>query len=306
MSKAKAANKPFFLWLNPTRMHVVTHLSPKYEAMRNSKNGWTEQEAGMAQLDDNVGAVMQYLKDNGLDDNTIVLFTSDNGAEQFTWPDGGQTPFAMAKGTVMEGGFRTPAIIRWPGHVPANSIQNGIFSGLDWLPTFLDIAGNPNINDQLLKGVKVGDRTYKNHLDGYDQLAAITGKGDSVRHEIYYFGESTLGAVRIDDFKYRFIQQPEGWVGDKTHPDMPILTNLRLDPYERTGWAGDGAAQGSMQYWDWFKYEFWRFVFVQQQVGKLAQTAIDYPPMQKGASFNLDALKAELAKKAAQAGEANQ
>jgi len=301
MNKAKAANKPFFLWLNPTRMHVVTHLSPKYEAMRNSKNGWTEQEAGMAQLDDNVGAVMQYLKDNGLDDNTIVLFTSDNGAEQFTWPDGGQTPFAMAKGTVMEGGFRTPAIIRWPGHIPANSIQNGIFSGLDWLPTFLDIAGNPNINDQLLKGVKVGDRTYKNHLDGYNQLAAITGKGESVRHEIYYFGESTLGAVRIDDFKYRFIQQPEGWVGDKTHPDMPILTNLRLDPYERTGWAGDGAAKGSMQYWDWFRYEFWRFVFVQQQVGKLAQTAIDYPPMQRGASFNLDALKAELAKKASEA-----
>jgi len=304
MSKAKAANKPFFLWLNPTRMHVVTHLSPKYEAMRNSKNGWTEQEAGMAQLDDNVGAVMQYLKDNGLDDNTIVLFTTDNGAEQFTWPDGGQTPFAMAKGTVMEGGFRVPAILRWPGHVPAGSIQNGIFSGLDWLPTFLDAAGNKQITDQLLKGVKVGDQTYKNHLDGYDQMAAITGNGPSVRHEIYYFGESTLGAVRIDDFKYRFIQQPEGWVGDKTHVDMPILTNLRLDPYERTGWASDGAARGSMQYWDWFRYEFWRFVFVQQQVAKLAQTAIDYPPMQKGASFNLDALKAELAKKAAEAATA--
>ncbi len=301
MNKARAANKPFFLWLNPTRMHVVTHLSPKYEAMRNSKNGWTEQEAGMAQLDDNVGAVMQYLKDNGLDDNTIVMFTTDNGAEQFTWPDGGQTPFAMAKGTVMEGGFRCPAIIRWPGHVPANSIQNGIFSGLDWLPTFLDAAGNPHINDQLLAGVKIGDRTYKNHLDGYDQMDAITGKGPSVRHEVYYFGESTLGAVRIDDFKYRFIEQPQGWVGEKTHPDMPILTNLRLDPYERTGWASNGAAEGSMQYWDWFRYEFWRFVFVQQQVAKLAQTAIDYPPMQKGASFNLDALKAELAKKAAQA-----
>jgi len=308
ITKAKAANKPFFLWLNPTRMHVVTHLSPKYEAMRNSKNGWTEQEAGMAQLDDNVGAVMQYLKDNGLDDNTIVMFTSDNGAEQFTWPDGGQTPFAMAKGTVMEGGFRTPAILRWPGHVPANSIQNGIFSGLDWLPTFLDAAGNSHINDQLLQGLTVGDRTYKNHLDGYDQMEAITGKGPSARHEIYYFGESTLGAVRIDDFKYRFIQQPEGWVGDKTHPDMPILTNLRLDPYERTGWAGNGAAKGSMQYWDWFRYEFWRFVFVQQEVAKLAKTAIDYPPMQKGASFNLDALKAELAKKMAdaQAGAASQ
>jgi arylsulfatase A-like enzyme len=306
MNKAKSSNQPFFLWLNPTRMHVVTHLSPKYEAMRNSKNGWTEQEAGMAELDDEVGSVMQYLKDNGLDDNTIVMFTTDNGAEQFTWPDGGQTPFAMAKGTVMEGGFRTPAIIRWPGHIPANSIQNGIFSGLDWLPTFLDAAGNPQINDQLLKGVKIGDRTYKNHLDGYDQMDAITGKGPSARHEIFYFGESTLGAVRIDDFKYTFIEQPKGWVGEKTHQDMPILTNLRLDPYERTGWAGKGAAEGSMQYWDWFKYEFWRFVFVQQQVGKLAQTAIDYPPMQKGASFNLDALKEELAKKAAEAAAAHQ
>jgi len=301
MNKAKAANKPFFLWLNPTRMHVVTHLSPKYEAMRNSKNGWTEQEAGMAQLDDNVGAVMQYLKDNGLDDNTIVLFTTDNGAEQFTWPDGGQTPFAMAKGTVMEGGFRVPAIIRWPGHIPADSIQNGIFSGLDWLPTFLDAAGNKQINDQLLAGVKIGDRTYKNHLDGYDQMDAITGKGPSVRREIFYFGESTLGAVRIDDFKYRFIDQPKGWIGDKTHPDMPILTNLRLDPYERTGWPESEVADGSIQYWDWFRYEFWRFVFVQQQVAKLAKTALDYPPMQKGASFNLDALKAELAKKAAEA-----
>ena len=251
---------------------------------------------------------MQYLKDNGLDDNTIVMFTTDNGTEQFTWPDGGQTPFALAKGTIMEGGFRVPAILRWPGHVPANSIQNGIFSGLDWLPSFLTAAGNPNINDQLLKSVKVGDRTYKNHLDGYDQTDAITGKGPSVRHEIYYFGESTLGAVRIDDFKYRFIEQPKGWPGEKVHVDMPILTNLRLDPYERTGWAGNMAGEGSMQYWDWFKYEFWRFVFVQQEVGKLAKTAIDYPPMQKGASFNLDALKAELAKKAAaaQAGATSQ
>jgi len=297
MDKAIAAKQPFFCWINPTRMHVVTHLSPKYEGLRNSKNGWTQSEAGMAELDDEVGTVMQYLKDKGIDDNTIVMFTTDNGTEQFTWPDGGQTPFAMAKGTVMEGGFRVPCILRWPGHVPADSIQNGIFSGLDWFPTFLAAAGNPNINDQLLKGMKIGDRTYKNHLDGYDQTDCITGKGESKRHEIYYFGESTLGAVRVDDFKYRFIQQPEGWVGTKVHVDMPILTNLRLDPFERTGWASDGAAKGSMQYWEWFKYEFWRFVFVQQNVAKLAKSALEYPPMQAGASFNLDALKAELAKK---------
>jgi arylsulfatase A-like enzyme len=304
MDKARAANKPFFVWLNPSRMHVVTHLSPKYEEMRNSENGWTEQEAGMAELDDEVGTVMQYLKDKGLDNNTIVLFTSDNGPEQFTWPDGGQTPFALSKGTVMEGGFRTPCLLHWPGHVPPDSTQNGIFSGLDWFPTFVAAAGNPDITGELLKGKEIGDRTYKNHLDGYNQMAAITGKGPSARHEIFYFGESTLGAVRIDDFKYRFIDQPGGWIGAKNHPDMPILTNLRLDPFERTGWSGDGVAKGSAQYWDWFKFEFWRFVFVQQELGKEIQTFLDYPPMQKGASFNLDAIKAELGKKMAEAAAA--
>jgi arylsulfatase A-like enzyme len=297
MDQARAAHKPFLLWLNPTRMHVVTHLSPKYEAMRNSENGWTEQEAGMAELDDEVGTVMQYLKDKGIDNNTIVLFTSDNGPEQFTWPDGGQTPFAMSKGTVMEGGFRAPCLLRWPGHVPADSTQNGIFSGLDWLPTFIAAAGDPNITAELLKGKDIGDRTYKNHLDGYDQTAAITGKGPSARHEIFYLGESTLGAIRIDDYKYRFIDQPEGWVGAKNRPDMPILVNLRLDPFERTSWSSDGVAKGSVQYWDWFKFEFWRFVFVQQVLGKEIQSFLDYPPMQRGASFNLDAIKAEMGKK---------
>jgi arylsulfatase A-like enzyme len=219
IDKAKKDGKPFFVWLNPTRMHVVTHLSPKYEAMRNSENGWSEEDAGMAQLDDDVGLVMQKIKDIGEDDNTIVLFATDNGTEVFTWPDGGQTPFAQSKGTVLEGGFRVPAILRWPGHVPADSVQNGIFSGLDWLPTFVAAAGNPNITQELLAGKKIGDRTYKNHLDGYNQMDAITGKGPSVRHEIFYLGESVVGAIRIDDYKYRFIDQPNGWVGEKVHPD---------------------------------------------------------------------------------------
>src|SRR5271165_3146766 len=248
MDKAKADNKPFFLWLNPTRMHIVTHLSPKYEALRNSENGWSEEEAGMAQFDDIVGSVMQKLKDMGVDDNTIVVMTTDNGTEVFTWPDGGQTPFAQSKGTVMEGGFRVPCILRWPGKVPVDTVQNGIFSGLDWFPTFLDAAGNPNITDQLLKGVKLGDRTYKNHLDGYDQMAAITGKGPSTRHEIFYLGESTVGAVRIDDYKYRFIDQPQGWLGDKTKPDVPYIINLRLDPYERMAFPEDMTKNGSLMF----------------------------------------------------------
>ena len=204
VDKAKADGKPFFLWLNPTRMHIVTHLSPKYEAMRNSQNGWTIHEAGMAQIDDIVGDVMKKLKDLGVDDNTIVVFTTDNGTEVFTWPDGGQTPFAQSKGTIMEGGFRAPAMIRWPGKVPAGKVENGIISGLDWFPTFLAAAGEPNIIEDLKKGKKLGDTTYKVHLDGYNQMDMITGKGPSARHEIFYFGESTLGAVRIDDYQVSF------------------------------------------------------------------------------------------------------
>ena len=296
---ARSANKPFFLWLNPTRMHVVTHLSPKYEAMRTPENGWSIEEAGMAQLDDIVGSVMQYLKTNGLDDNTIVVFTTDNGAETFTWPDGGTTPFAGAKGTVLEGGFRVPAIIRWPGKVPANTIQNGIFSGLDWFPTFVAAAGNPNITQQLLQGAQLGGTTYKVHLDGYNQMDLLTGKGPSARHEVYYFAESTLGAVRIDDFKYRFLDQPGGWLGGTIKPDWPILVNLRLDPYERMGLPN--GAQGSLAFYNWYAYEFWRFVFVQKQIAVGAQSFIDYPPMQAGASFNLSALKDELERKMAAA-----
>jgi arylsulfatase len=295
LDKAKADNKPFFLWLNPTRMHVVTHLSPKYEALRNSKNGWTIHEAGMAQLDDDVGIVMNKLRDMGVDDNTIVLFTTDNGTEVFTWPDGGQTPFAQSKGTIFEGGFRAPAMIRWPGKVPAGKVENGIISGLDWFPTFLAAAGNPNIAEELKKGKQIGDTTFKCHLDGYNQLDLITGKGPSNRSEIWYFGESDLGAVRVGDYKYRFIDQPGGWLGDKVKPEVPSIINLRLDPFERTGFPENLTKNGSLQYWEWYKYEFWRFVLVQDVVEKLAMTAIEFPPMQKGASFNLDAVKEKIA-----------
>jgi len=292
IDRAKRENKPFFVWLNPTRMHVVTHLSEKYENMRNSENGWSVSEAGFAQLDDIVGAVLKKLSDESLDDNTIVVFTTDNGAESFTWPDGGQTPFAGAKGTALEGGFRVPCIIRWPGHVAAGKVDNSIISGLDWFPTFAAAAGNANMVEELKNGKQLGERNYKVHLDGYNQMDLITGKGSSARHEIFYFTEGTLSAVRIDDFKYRFTDQPSGWFGGTVKLDWPVLTNLRLDPFERTGLpSGD---RGSLAFYNWFAYEFWRFQFAQQQVGKLAQTAIDFPPMQKGASFNLEAVKQQI------------
>jgi arylsulfatase A-like enzyme len=293
LDKARQDGKPFFLWLNPTRMHVYTHLSEKYEAMRTPENGWTVEEAGMAQLDDIVGSVMKYLKDNGLDNNTILIFTTDNGAENFTWPDGGQTPFAGGKGTALEGGFRAPAIIRWPGKVPAGKVENGIMSGLDWFPTFVAAAGNPNIVDELTKGKQIGDRTYKVHLDGYDQTDIITGKGSSKRHEVYYFTEGNLSAVRINDFKYRLTDQPNGWFGATVKVDWPILVNIRLDPFERTG------LQQSIFAANWWGTEFWRFVFLQQKMGEEAQTFLEFPPMQKGASFNLAAIKEELDKKMA-------
>jgi len=292
MDKARKDGKPFFVWLNPTRMHVITHLSEKYENMRTPENGWSEQEAGMAQIDDIVGSVMKYVKDNGIEDNTIIVFSTDNGAENFTWPDGGQTPFAGGKGMALEGGFRVPCIVRWPGKVPAGKIENGIMSGLDWFPTLVAAAGNPSIKDELLKGKQLGDRTYKVHLDGYNQLPFLTGQAPSNRHEIYYFTEGTLGAVRIGDYKYRFTDQPNGWLGATEKVDWPILTNLRLDPFERTGMAT--ASGGSMAYYNWFATQFWRFVFVQQEVAKTAQTFIDFPPMQKGASFNMESIKQSI------------
>ena len=294
VDKARSDGQPFFAWLNPTRMHVFTHLSEKYQAMRTPENGWSVYEAGMAQLDDIVGSVTKYLKDNHLDDNTIVVFTTDNGAENFTWPDGGQTPFAGAKGTALEGGFRVPAIVRWPGKVPAGKVENAIVSGLDWFPTLVAAAGDPNIVTEFKEGKQIGDRTYRVHLDGYDQTDLITGKGPSKRHEIFYLTETTLSAVRIDDYKYRFTDQPNGWLGATEKVDWPILVNLRLDPFERTG-ISDGK-NGSLAYYNWFIYEFWRFTAVQQQVAEAAQSLIEFPPMQKGASFNMEAVKEQIGK----------
>jgi len=299
MDKAKRDGKPFFVWHNTTRMHVFTYLSPKYQAMMNATSNYNVEEAGMAQMDDSVGELLKHLEDIGEADNTIVIFTTDNGAEVFTWPDGGMTPFRATKGTVFEGGFRVPAIIRWPGKVKSGSVENGIFSGLDWLPTLADAAGAPDITQQLLKGVQLGDRTYKNHLDGYDQMDLLTGAGPSKRHEIFYFGGPHLGAIRIDDLKFQFIQQPYGWPGEKISTDMPTIVNLRQDPFERTPYIrGESLNQAGGGYVnDFYAREFWRFVMVQQYVLKLAQTAIEYPPMQAPASFNLDAIKREIQEK---------
>jgi arylsulfatase A-like enzyme len=304
MDKAKKDGKPFFVWMNPTRAHVLTHLSPKYDAMRNPSTDFGLEEAALKQMDDNIGTVLGWLKDNGLDDNTIVVFTTDNGAEVYTWPDGGTTPFSGAKGQVTEGAFRVPALIRWPGHVKPGTVSNGIMSGLDWFPTFLAAAGNSNIADEFLKGKTLGDKTFKVHLDGYDQTDMLTNDGASKRHEVWYFAQTKLGALRYDNYKYTFIIQPQGWIGPVQYPNMPILTNLRQDPFERMGWPDNGFANGSIAYWDNFKHEMWRFVVPGQIIAKALPTLIEYPPMQAGGSFSIGDLKerVEAAQKAAQAG----
>ena len=303
IDKAKKDGKPFFCLAQPdAHAHRHAPLRRSTRAMRNSENGWSEEEAGMAQLDDDIGLVMKKLKDMGEDDNTIVVFTTDNGTEVFTWPDGGQTPFAQCKGRSWRAASACRASLRWPGHVPADSVQNGIFSGLDWFPTFVAAAGNPNITDELLKGVKIGDRTYKNHLDGYNQMAAITGKGPSARHEIFYLGESTVGAVRIDDYKFRFIDQPSGWLGEKTHVGRALhhqpaprsvrahgLAEQRDEGRRRSNTStgsssSSGASCSSSRWW-----------------ARNSRPSSITRRCRRGASFNLDAVKAEMAKRMAQA-----
>jgi arylsulfatase len=296
MDKAKKEGKPFFVWHNTTRMHVWTFLAPKYRAMMNSNTNFGLYEAGMAQMDDAIGAILKHLDDIGEAENTIVIFTTDNGAEVFTWPDGGMTPFKGTKGTVMEGGFRAPCIARWPGKIKPGTVENGIMSALDWFPTLLAAAGNTKITDELLKGATLGDKTYKNHLDGYNQMDLLTGKGPSKREEFFYFEGPHLGALRVGDFKFQFFQQPQGWPGPKVTTDMPWMVNIRQDPFERTPSIGQQSLndQGGGYMNDFFAREFWRFVQVQEYVGKLAATAIDYPPMQDPASFNLSEVKKKI------------
>ena len=296
MDESKREGKPFFIWHNTTRMHIWTFLSPRYQQEMNAETRFGLYEAGMKQMDDNIGALLDHLEAIGEKDNTIVIFTTDNGAEVFTWPDGGMTPFRATKGTIYEGGFRVPAIIRWPGQIQPGKVENGIFSGLDWFPTLLAAAGNPNIKDQLRAGTTLNGRQYKNHLDGYNQIDLLRGRGPSARREIFYFGGPTLGALRVDDFKFIFYQQPNGWPGERLTTDMPIMINLRQDPFERTpsvrGESLNNSGAGYLN--DFYAREFWRFVEVQRLVAELAQTAVEFPPMQDPASFNLDAVKRQV------------
>lgn len=296
MDKSLDEEKPFFLWLNPSRMHVVTHLSEHYDNTRTPENGWSIYEAGMLEVDDDVGKVMAFLEENGIKDDTIVIFTTDNGAEVFTWPDGGMTPFRGTKGQILEGGMRVPMLVQWPSGIPSGVVENGLMSGLDWFPTLVAAAGNPNIVSELKNGKTIDGKTYKVHLDGYNQLDMLTGQGESNRNVLYYFADASLGAVRIGDYKYRFTDQPNGWFGATESLGWPVITNLRLDPFERAGFSEGSTEFGSINYYAYFVYEFWRFVEAQQQVTELVETFSEFPPMQESASFNLEGIKNRVMK----------
>lgn len=268
IERAVRDNKPFFTWYCPSRGHVWTHLSPKYEEML-GKNGWGLQEVVMKDLDDHVGEMLAKLEELGVADNTIVMFTADNGPEIMTWPDGGMTPYHGEKGTTWEGGVRAPMLISWPGKIPAGTVNNGIFDGMDLLPTFVQAAGGPaDLKERMLQGYQ----GYKAHLDGYNQMEMLTKNGPSSRREIFYYERDKLQAVRVGDWKAHFVVQNHGWSGPKEELNAPLLFNLRQDPFER-------AEEESGMYIRWMGEKMWAFGPAQAAVAKHLATFKDWPPV---------------------------
>jgi arylsulfatase A-like enzyme len=280
MDRSVKAGKPFFLWHNSTRTHVWTHLSPKWQ----NKSGYGLYADAMMELDSLVGELLKKVDDLGIADNTIVIFTSDNGAETFSWPDGGNQPFRGEKGTTFEGGFRVPLAVKWPGTIKPGTIFNDIIAGEDWMPTLLAAAGEPNVKEKLLTGMAVGDKTFKNHLDGYNFMPLF--KGDDAkgpRHEFFYFTDNgDLTAVRYDDWKISF-KTIKGnlFTGTAESTNVPLVTNLRQDPWERY-------QDQSMMYARWWGDKLWTLVPSAAIVGQFLETFKEYPPSQKSGTFGVE------------------
>jgi arylsulfatase len=284
MERSVKAGTPFFLWHNATRMHVWTHLSSKWAG----KTGFGLYADGMAELDWEVGQLLNKIDELGIADNTIVMFTSDNGAEIFSWPDGGNHPFRGEKGTTYEGGFRVPLLVKWPGVIKPDSISNDIISHEDWLPTLVAGAGESDIKTKLLTGYTAGSKTFKTHLDGYNFMPRFMGQAaEGPRHEIFYFNNSgDLLAVRYDAWKSNF-KTIEGnlYNGQLHETQVPYLTNLRQDPWERY-------QKESLDYGKWWGEKTWTLTPSIAVVGQFLQSFKEYPPSQKSASFSVeDALR---------------
>jgi arylsulfatase A-like enzyme len=282
MERAAKDDKPFFLWWNSTRMHIFTHLKEESDG----KTGLGIYADGMVEHDGHVGLVLAKLKELGLEENTIVMYSTDNGAEAFTWPDGGTTMFRGEKNTQWEGGYRVPAMIRWPGTIQPGTVINDIAAHEDMLPTLVAAAGNPEAKEQLLKGAKLGDRNYKVHLDGYNLLPAFKGEGEWPRREfIYWTDDGSVAALRYDNWKITFLeQQAHGlhvWQQPFVELRAPILNNLRMDPFELAQDIG-------MDYGRWYLEHMFVIAPATAYVGQWLQSFKEYPPRQKPGSFNLD------------------
>jgi len=282
MTDASKSNKPFFLWWNSTRMHIFTHLKKESEG----KTGLGPYPDGMVEHDGMVGRLLDKLKELGLEENTIVMYSTDNGAEKFAWPDGGTSPFRGEKNTNWEGGYRVPCAIRWPGVIKPGTVNNDIFAHEDMLPTLLAAAGAPDVKAQLMKGMKVGNKNFKVHLDGYNITNTLAGKEASPRHEFFYFNDDgSLVGIRYDQWKIVFAEQRaegfEVWQEPFVPLRLPKIFNLRSDPFE----TGD---RETIDYAHWRIDRTFLLVPAQEYVGKFLATFKEFPPSQKPGSFGID------------------
>ncbi|BCF88924.1 arylsulfatase [Paraburkholderia largidicola] len=290
MKEQARSDKPFFVWMNTTRMHVFTHVRPEYKD-KGGMVGNTYAD-GMWEHDQDVGKLLKSLDEMGIADNTIVVYTTDNGPNQFSWPDAATTPFRNEKDSNYEGAFRVPAMVRWPGHIKAGEVSNELVSGMDWFPTLLAAAGDTGIKERLLKGASIGGRTFKNHLDGYNQLPYLEGKQEkSERKEFYYFDDDgVLVDMRYEDWKFVYCEQraPGGfavWNNPLTCLRVPKIFNLRMDPYERADVVSD-------QYYDWTTKNVYVLYGAIAETAKFLDTFVAYPPAQTPASFTVDGIRA--------------
>lgn len=295
MDRSVKAGKPFFLWHNATRMHSWTHMSPRWK----DKSGYGLYADGMMELDWEVGELLKRVDELGIADNTIVVFTSDNGAEIFSWPDGGNQPFRGEKGTTYEGGFRVPTVARWPGVIKPGIIINDLMAHEDWLPTFVAAAGDPNVKEDLLKGKKAGDKTFKTYLDGTNFMPFFKGEvTTSPRHDFFYFStDAEMMAMRYGDWKISF-KTIKGnlFTGQTQTSTAPMVTNLRQDPWERY-------QVESMSFGQWWGEKLWTLVPAINVVGEYLQTFKTYPPSQASGTLTVSQFLDGISKGAAGSGK---
>jgi len=280
------AGKPFFVWLNTTHMHLRTHTKPS--SLGQAGPHQSPYHDTMIDHDKNVGEMLDLLDELKIADNTFVMYSTDNGPHMNSWPDGAMTPFRSEKDTNWEGAFRVPLVVRWPGKIPAGVVTNDIVQHHDWLPTFLAMAGEPNIIEKLKKGRKAGDKTFKVHIDGYNLLPFLTQKGEKSPREglIYFDDDGNLVAMRFDNWKMVFMEQRcpgtlQLWAEPFTVLRIPKLYNVRTDPFER-------ADITSNTYWDWYINKAYLIMGAQGLVGRFLETFKEFPPRQKAASFTID------------------